>query len=139
MDVTYLTTPGAYFHFATPLSPCSEPILQLPMPDGRFGPPGQQKPPKVQLLNKTITNAQKKKTMVRGSQLPSLIEPLDMMNFFQTLVPFSESSPRESKWKYQGRLSKSPPPPPPPVPKQKQLVHIFITETAFSVHTGCLS
>jgi len=102
MDVTYHTTPGAYFHSARqfggfivhgspspPLSLCSEPILQLPMSDGRFGSPGQQKPPKVQLLNKTIANSQKKKVMVRGPQLPSRIEPPDMMNFFQTLVPFS--------------------------------------------------
>jgi len=102
MDVTYHTTPGAYFHSARqfggfivhgspspPLSLCSEPILQLPMSDGRFGSPGQQKPPKVQLLNKTIANAQKKKAMVRGPQLTSRIEPPDMMNFFQTLVPFS--------------------------------------------------
>jgi len=102
MDVTYQTNPGAYFHFARqyggfivhgspspPLSLCSEPILQLPMSDGRFGSPRRLKPPKVQLLNKTIANAQKKKAMVRGSPLSSRIEPPDMMNFFQNLVPIS--------------------------------------------------
>lgn len=104
MDVTYRSTPGAYVPYVThcggiivpgspspPLSLCSEPIFQLPVPDRRCGSPGQQqKNPKIQLLNKTMVDAQRKKTVVRGHNLPSRIEPPDMMNFFQTLVPFSD-------------------------------------------------
>jgi len=104
MDVTYHTTTGAYVPYVThcggiivpgspspPLSLCSEPIFQLPMPDIRCGSPGQQqKTPKIQILNKTMVDAQRKKMVVRGHNLPSRIEPPDMMNFFQTLLPFSD-------------------------------------------------
>jgi len=111
MAVTYHTTPGAYFHFArqcigfilpgssSPLSLFSEPIVQLPMSDGRFGPPGQQKPPKVQLLDKKSANAQKKKAMIGELQLPSRIEPPDIMNFFQTFVPLSNHLPESPNGK----------------------------------------
>jgi len=104
MDVTYHTPPGAYVPYLTncggfivagspspPLSLCSEPIFQLPMPDGRCGSPAQQqKTPRMQLLNKTMVDAQKKKIVVRGHNLPSCVEPPDMMNFFNNFVPFPD-------------------------------------------------
>jgi len=106
MYVTYHATAGSYVPFARqcggfivpgspspPLSLYSEPIFQplSPIRDGRSGSPGkQEKTPKVQLLNKTIGDAQKKKTIVRGHQLPSRLEPPDMMNFFQAFSPGSD-------------------------------------------------
>jgi len=95
MDVSY--THGAYFPYYTncgfilsgspspPTSLCSEPI-QIPMLEVRCNSPGiQQKTPKIQLLNKTMVDARRKKTVVRGPNLPCRMEPPDMINFFQTM------------------------------------------------------
>jgi len=71
-----------------PLSLCSEPILQFPMPDGRCGTPGLQlKTPRIQRLNKTMDEACKKKNAFRKT---SRVEPPDMMNFFQPGLPFPD-------------------------------------------------
>jgi len=104
MDVAYHTTPGPYVPYVThsggfvaprspspPLSLCSEPISQLPIPEGSFRLPGpKQKTSKIQLLNKTMLDDQRKKTMVWRHSLSSYIESLNMKNFFQTFVPFSD-------------------------------------------------
>jgi len=104
MAVAYHTTPEPYVPDgkhncdfvagfpSPPLSLCSEPISQLPMPDVSLGSPvPKQKAPKIQLLKKTMLDAQRKKTVVRGHNLPSNIEPPDMMNFFQTFIPSSDN------------------------------------------------
>lgn len=100
MDANF-QTPRAYVqHFppcggvagspSPPLSVCSEPILQFPMPDGGSGIPGVQlKTPRIQLLNKTMGDACKKKNP-RGHNLTPRIEPPDMMNFFQPGLPFPD-------------------------------------------------
>jgi len=106
MSLTYHATPGSYVPFAKqcggfilhgspspPLSLYSEPILQplSPIRNGRWESPGkQEKTSKVQLLNKTIGDAQKKKTRVRRHQLPSRLEIPDMMNFFQAFSTGSD-------------------------------------------------
>jgi len=103
MDVSYLS-PGAYVPYyassggfvvarspSPPLSLCSEPILQLPMSDGRNGNAGQQlKTPKIQLLNKTLVDARRKKSAARGHNKAPRVEPPDISNFFQSTIPFSD-------------------------------------------------
>jgi hypothetical protein len=92
--VPYFTPCGGYVNAGSPsppLSLCSEPIHQFPMPDGRCASPGfQQKTSRMQLLNKTVVDARKKKIVARGHNLPSRAEPPDMMNFFRSAATFPE-------------------------------------------------
>jgi len=104
MDVSYLS-PGAYVPYyrpsrgfvvarspSPPLSVCSEPILQLPMADGRNGSLAQQqlKTPKMQLLNKTIVDARRKKNAARGYNVATRLEPPDISNFFNSTIPCTD-------------------------------------------------
>jgi len=103
LDVNYLSS-GAYVPYYTPsggfvvarspsppLSVCSEPILQLPMSDGRNGSVGQQQlNPKMQLLNKTMVDARRKKNVARGHNIATRVEPPDISNFFQNTIPFMD-------------------------------------------------
>jgi len=78
---------------SAPSSVCSEPLLQFPIVNGRCESPGliepQLKPPRIQLLNTSMVDACKKKSMAgRGIKLPPRVESSEMINFFQT---FSES------------------------------------------------
>lgn len=76
-----------------PMSVCSEPIVQLPMPDGLSASPGiQLKTPRIQLLNKTLVDARRKKNVVRGHNVTPRLQARDMGNFFTTVVPFSDQS-----------------------------------------------
>jgi len=102
MDAGYKLT-GAYVPYypnggfltagspSPPMSLCSEPIVQLPMPDVRTGSPGLQlKSPRIQLLNKTLVDARKKKNVVRGPT--PCVQPPDMENFFPNMLHFSDQS-----------------------------------------------
>jgi len=63
-------------------SVCSEPIYQLPVPDGSCASPTvQMRTNKIQLLNTTMTDACKRKIM--GGMVPTRMEPMDMTNVFQ--------------------------------------------------------
>jgi len=110
-------SPRAYFPYYTPfggfvapgpsppISLCSEPILQVPMPDRRSGTPGQPlKSPRIQLLNKTMVDARRKKSFVRGHNINSHIKPLDMGSFFQVAVPIPDHNSESGE----GSLLESP-------------------------------
>jgi len=92
--VPYYTPCGAFVAAGSPsppLSVCSEPMLQLPIPDGRVGTPELQlKASKMQLLNKTMVDARRKKNLGRGQNLAPRVEPPDIRNFFQNIGPFSD-------------------------------------------------
>jgi len=63
-------------------SVCSEPVYQLPVPDGHCASPGlPMKTSKMQLLNTTMTNACKRKLM--GATVSTRMEQMDMTNVFQ--------------------------------------------------------
>jgi len=102
MDASYQSPGGAYVPYYTasrgflaagspspPASLCSEPML--PVPDGRNLTSGQQiKTSRLQLLNKTVVDARRKRNMVRGHNLTHRLEPPDMGNFFLNAMPFSD-------------------------------------------------
>jgi len=113
IDVSYLS-PGAYVPYCTPsggflaarstspsLSVCSEPILQLPMADGRNGSLGQQQlnTPKMQLLNKTMVDARRKKNASRGHNVVTRVEPPDIRNFFHSTIPFTDYNSESGRLK----------------------------------------
>jgi len=91
--VPYYTSCGSFVSAGSPSPPvslCSEPIFQLPMPDGCPGTPGQIKTAKIQILNKTMVDARKKKNIFGGHNIATRFEPPDMGFNFQSVVPFSD-------------------------------------------------
>lgn len=90
---------GGYIHYYTPcrsfvtaspsppISLCSEPIHQLPMPDVS---PGKPKNAKMQLLNKTMVDARKKKNLFGGQNLATRFEPTDIGMRCTSPLPLSD-------------------------------------------------
>jgi len=77
-----------------PLSLCSEPILQNPMPDGQCRSPRVPlKNRKMQLLNKTVVGARRNRSnLPRTNSKIISAEHADMANFFQSVEQFSDLS-----------------------------------------------
>jgi len=100
MFIPYSNNPFGSLLPGTPSPPqslCSEPILQIPMPDGRCGSPGvhaKGKGPKIQLLNKTVVDARRKKNnqTPRGINMTSCPEPANKGSFFQSQESLSSMS-----------------------------------------------
>lgn len=88
----YYTACGGFLAAGSPSPPgslCSEPML--PVPDGRNVTSGQQiKSSRIQLLNKTMVDARRKRNMIRGHNLAPRVEPPEMGNFFQNMMPFTD-------------------------------------------------
>jgi len=101
MDVSYQSLGGYVPHYtpcrgfleagspSPPTSLCSEPVL--PVPDGRNIASGLQlKTSRLQLLNKTVVDARRKKNTIRGHNLAPRFETPEMGNFFQNAMPFPD-------------------------------------------------
>jgi len=90
--VPYYTACGGFLAAGSPSPPaslCSEPVI--PVPHGRNVTSGQQlKGSRIQLLNKTIVDARRKRNMTQGHNLAPRVEPPEMRNFFQNMMPFPD-------------------------------------------------
>jgi len=102
MDVTY-QSPGAYVPYTAwrsfleagspspPASLCSETVL--PVSNGRNVASGLQlSTSRLQLLNKTMVDARRKKNMIRGHNQATRVETADFGKFFQNAMPFPDST-----------------------------------------------